>query len=105
LKNTYLQGNHTWWLEMWRVVIKTHTDAWNNAIKNIQTKFKGKSKQGNVVAIVQTSVTNIGSNLCIQKFVISAQEVRIGTPSTVDVTMTQAYLQEMRKTSTIMHIS
>jgi uncharacterized protein Veg len=42
LKNTYLQGNHDWWLEMQRVVIKTHTDVWKNAIKKMQTKFKGK---------------------------------------------------------------
>jgi hypothetical protein len=48
LKNTNLQGNHNWWLEMQRVVIKTHTNIWNNAIKNIQTKIKGKPKQGNI---------------------------------------------------------
>jgi hypothetical protein len=41
LKNTNLQGNHDWWLEMQRVVIKTHTYVWNNAIKNMQTKFNG----------------------------------------------------------------
>ena len=33
LKNTNLRGNHDWWLEMQRVVLKTHTDVWNNAIK------------------------------------------------------------------------
>jgi hypothetical protein len=80
---------------MQRVVIKTHTNVWNNAIKNRQTKFKGKPKQGNIVAKVQTSVTNLGSNLYFQKIVIRAQEELIGTPSTVDVTMTQ--LLEMRK--------
>jgi hypothetical protein len=52
LKNTNIQGNHDWWLEMQRVVIKSHTDVWNNAIKNMQTKFKGKPKQGNLVAKV-----------------------------------------------------
>ena len=34
---------------MQRVVIKTHTDVWNNAIKNMQRKFKGKPKQGNIL--------------------------------------------------------
>ena len=65
LKNTYLQGNHVWWLEMQRVVIKTHINVRNNAIKNMQTNFNGKPKQGNIVAQVQTSITNLGSNLCI----------------------------------------
>ena len=37
---------------MQRVVIKTHTDVWNNAIKNMQTKFKGKPKQENILAQV-----------------------------------------------------
>ncbi len=49
LKNTNLRGNHDWWLEMRRVVIKTHTDVRNNAIKNMQTKFKGKPKQENIL--------------------------------------------------------
>ncbi len=89
LKNTNLQGNHDWWLEMQRVVIKTCTNVWNNATKNMQTKFKGKPKQGNIVAKVQPSVTNLGSNLCIQKFVIRAQGGLIGTPYTVDAMMTQ----------------
>jgi hypothetical protein len=89
LKNTYLQGNHNCWLEMRQVVIKTNTNVWNNAIKNMQTKFKGKPKQGNFVAKVQPSVTFLGSNLCIQKFVITAQWDLVGTPSTVDATMTQ----------------
>jgi hypothetical protein len=48
LKKTNLKGNHNWWLEMQRVVIKTPTDVWNYAMKNIHTKFKGKLKQGNI---------------------------------------------------------
>ena len=83
LKNTNLRGNHDWWLEMQRVVIKT--DAWNNAIKNMQTKFKGKPNQGIILAQVQTLRTNLASNLCIQKVVIRAPKELINTPSTVDV--------------------
>ena len=30
------------WLGMRRIVVKTHTDLQNNAIKNMQMKFKGK---------------------------------------------------------------
>jgi hypothetical protein len=52
LKNTNLRGNHDWWLEMQRVVIKTHTDVQNNAIKSMQTKSKGKPKQENILAQV-----------------------------------------------------
>jgi hypothetical protein len=52
LKNTYLRGNHNWWLEMQRVVIKTQKDVWNNATKNMQTKFKGMPKHGNFLALV-----------------------------------------------------
>jgi hypothetical protein len=42
MKQTNIRGDHNWWLEMRRVVVKTHTDLRNNAIKNMQTKFKGK---------------------------------------------------------------
>jgi hypothetical protein len=104
-KNNNLQGNHNWWLEMQRVVINAHTDVWNNAIKNMQTKFKCKPKQGNIEAKVQSSVTNLCSYLCIQKFVIRTQEDLIGTPSTVDVTMTQLNFWKSGKTSAIMHKS
>ena len=38
LKNTNLRGNHNWWLEMQKVVIKTHTDVRSNAIICMQTK-------------------------------------------------------------------
>ena len=45
MKNTNLRGNHDWQLKMQRVVIKTHADVQNNAIKNMQTKFKGKQNK------------------------------------------------------------
>ncbi len=104
-KNTNLWGNHNWWLEMQRVVIKTHTDVWNNAIKNMQRKFKGKPKQGNILEKVWTSLTNLCSSLCIQKFVIRAQGDLVGTPSTVDAMMTQCTSWKWGKTSAIMHKS
>ena len=85
LKNTYLQGNHNCWLEMQRVVIKTHTDVQNNAIKSMQTKLKGKPKQGNILAHGKTFRTNLCLSSCIKKVVIRALEELIGTPSTVDV--------------------
>lgn len=42
LKHTNIRGDRNWWVEMKRHVVKTHTDLRNNAIKNMQTKFKGK---------------------------------------------------------------
>lgn len=44
LQNTNLRGDPNWWVEMRRTVVKTHTDLRNNAIKNMQTKFKGTQK-------------------------------------------------------------
>ena len=69
--------------------MKTHRDVSNNANENMQTKFKGKPKRGNIVAKVQKSITNLGSDLCIQKVVIRAQEELIGTPCTAGVTIRQ----------------
>jgi hypothetical protein len=42
LKYTKIQGDECWWVEIRKLVVKTHTDMRNNAIKNMQTKFKGK---------------------------------------------------------------
>jgi hypothetical protein len=42
MKHTNIRGTQNWWLGIRRVVVKTHTDLRNNAIKNMQTKFKGK---------------------------------------------------------------
>ena len=42
MKHTNIRGTENWWLGMRRIVVKTHTDLRNNAIKNMQTKFKGK---------------------------------------------------------------
>jgi hypothetical protein len=50
MKHTKFRGkDHNWWLEMRRVVVKTHTDLRNNVIKNMQTKFKGKQERGTFV--------------------------------------------------------
>jgi hypothetical protein len=42
MKHTNIRGTQNWWLGMRRIVVKTHTDLRNNAIKNMQTKFKGE---------------------------------------------------------------
>jgi hypothetical protein len=42
MKHTNIRGTENWWLGMRRIVVKTHTDLRNNAIKNMQTKFKGE---------------------------------------------------------------
>jgi hypothetical protein len=42
MKHTIRRGTQNWWLGMWRIVVKTHTDLCNNAIKNMQIKFKGE---------------------------------------------------------------
>ena len=42
MKHTNIRGTQNWWLGMRRIVVKTHTDLRNNAIKNMQMKFKGK---------------------------------------------------------------
>jgi hypothetical protein len=42
LKYTGLQGDEDWWVQIRKVVRKCHTDMRNNAIKNMQAKFKGK---------------------------------------------------------------
>ena len=42
MKHTNIRGTQNWWLGMQRVVVKTHTDLCNNAIKNMQIKFKGE---------------------------------------------------------------
>lgn len=42
LKKTGIPGDEDWWLSQKKDIIKTLTDCRNNAIKNMQTKFKGK---------------------------------------------------------------
>jgi hypothetical protein len=42
MKHTNIRGSQNWWFGMRRIVVKTHTDLRNNAIKNMQMKFKGK---------------------------------------------------------------
>ena len=42
MKHTNIRGTENWWLGMQRIVVKTHTDLRNNAIKNMQMKFKGE---------------------------------------------------------------
>ena len=42
MKHTNIRGTQNWWLGMQRIVVKSHTDLRNNAIKNMQMKFKGK---------------------------------------------------------------
>jgi hypothetical protein len=42
MKHTNIRGTQNWWLGMRRIVVKTHTDLRNNAIKNMQIKFKGE---------------------------------------------------------------
>ena len=42
MKHTNIRGTENWWLGMRRIVVKTHTDLRNNAIKNMQMKFKGE---------------------------------------------------------------
>ena len=45
LKHTGLKGDEQWWIRMRKVLRKCHTDMRNNAIKNMQTKFKGTHTQ------------------------------------------------------------
>ncbi len=42
MKHTNIRGSQNWWCGMRRIVVKAHTDLCNNAIKNMQMKFKGK---------------------------------------------------------------
>ena len=42
MKHTNIWWTQNWWLGMRRIVVKTHTDLRNNAIKNMQMKFKGE---------------------------------------------------------------
>ena len=42
MKHTNISGTQNWWLGMRIIVVKTHTDIRNNAIKNMQIKFKGE---------------------------------------------------------------
>ncbi len=42
MKHTNIGGTQNWWLGMRRIVVKTHIDLCNNAIKNMQIKFKGE---------------------------------------------------------------
>ena len=42
MKHTNIGGTQNWWLGMRRIVVKTHTNLRNNAIKNMQIKFKGE---------------------------------------------------------------
>jgi hypothetical protein len=42
IKHANIRGTQNWWLGMRRIVLKTHTDCCNNAIKNMQIKFKGE---------------------------------------------------------------
>jgi hypothetical protein len=44
LRHTKIKGDESWWVEMRKLIVKTHTDMRNNAIKNMQTKFKGMSQ-------------------------------------------------------------
>ena len=44
MKKSNLRGNQNWWLGMRRIVVKTLTDLRNNAIKNMQMKFKGNNE-------------------------------------------------------------
>jgi hypothetical protein len=36
MKHTTIRGTQNWWLGMQRIVVKTHIDLCNNAIKNMQ---------------------------------------------------------------------
>ncbi len=51
MKHTNIQGTENWWLGMRRIVDKTHTDLCNNAIKDMQTKFKGKEMKLHCLAL------------------------------------------------------
>ena len=42
MKHANIRGTQNWWLGMRRIVVKTHTHLRNNAIKNMQIKFKGE---------------------------------------------------------------
>jgi hypothetical protein len=42
MKHTNIRGTQNWWLGMRRILVKAHTDLCNNAIKNMQIKFKGE---------------------------------------------------------------
>jgi hypothetical protein len=42
MKYTKITGDESWWVEIRKLVVKTHTDMRNNVIKNMQAKFKGK---------------------------------------------------------------
>ena len=39
MKHTNIRGTQNWWLGMRRIVVKTHTDLWNNAIKKTRNLF------------------------------------------------------------------
>jgi hypothetical protein len=60
MKHTNVRGTENWWHGMWRIVVKTHTDLCNNAIKNMQTKCKGKeTKYCLALARILTELFNI----------------------------------------------
>jgi hypothetical protein len=44
MKQTIIRGTQNWWPGMQRIVVKTYTDLCNNAIKNMQIKFKGEGR-------------------------------------------------------------
>jgi hypothetical protein len=51
MKHTNIRGTENWWLGMQKIVVETHTDLRNNAIKNMQTKFKGKEMKLHCLAL------------------------------------------------------
>jgi hypothetical protein len=54
MKHTNIRGTQKWWLGMRRIVVKTHTDLRNNAIKNTQIKFKGEEMKRGFVLHLRT---------------------------------------------------
>ena len=53
MKHTNIRGTQNWWLGMRRIIVKTHKDLCNNAIKNMQTKSKGREMKSNCLAQLQ----------------------------------------------------
>ena len=49
LKHTKLRGNEDWWVQMRKLFLKTHTDMRNNAIKNMQAKYRGKHSMSCII--------------------------------------------------------
>ena len=50
-----------WWVEMRKLVLKTHTDLRSNAIKTMQMKFKGMNQQTEYLIANQDWPTHTGN--------------------------------------------